>query len=272
MKTRIEYRLMKFKKKYNYNTNDKTTTIKNYFGEELKILIDLDIWSKTMKKISKIPSENGEYETVYVNEVRETSATNGPLNLPIIYITKEFFESKSNYSVLDNILYHEIAHLKLNTLNLIDGIDMIDQYLTNTSVMKLWIDFLKETMDKRTHKMLNYIYDFYVELFGENDKNTSNSDRYKIIECIINEYNNVFKTDQPDIKLVFEVEADLFSISNQGYDKYLRFYMYDQPKQFKKELDIDAKDSIMFLQSYSKLLINLLNNDDVRNRLYIYKL
>lgn len=104
MKTREEYAIRKFKKKYDYDP--KTKTIKGPDGERIEI--DMDIKNPKMK----ITSFNGKTKT----EERRTTSSDTLSPTPKINLDDRFFKLK-NQKRRNAILQHEIGHTKLHSLN-----------------------------------------------------------------------------------------------------------------------------------------------------------
>ena len=273
MKTKIEYQIERFKQRYHYDNDNKTIIFLDCDKNQLEIPIDIGIGEYMTEFFDMGDSELFSHKTY-----RETRTDTGILNIPIIHLSKYFFESKP--FVQDCSLYHEIGHLLLQSLNTFTlDTKFLSPRTVHSDVYAYYIDKIKNDL---TESIYLHVLENIKEICSEYENNKTNIMRrdiyFRLVEICETYEKELDLSAYKDIVLANEIEAELFSFVHHPsyFQKMERYMNVDYPnyiyKYNRNHDDSLLKSPIDVAKTTRRILNDVVSNQKISENLWIYRL
>ena len=288
-KTREEYAMRKFKRRYDYNSKDKT--IKNPDNKRAKI--DIDINNKKMP-VTSLDGTSKEHDRGLATDVNSPDQK--------IYLDKNYFKLKGSKRK-DAVLNHEVGHTKFHSFTnsnddtkseymgnkLIDELyesiyrKNVEDYKIPESIVKSVLDG-PELLDVRKNLLKKYLSGKINKTILKSeyrktayDKIKEHVDRYKVRS---RDKNGIvkFNPDVPKHTQPSEIESDLYAANKSGKSnlkkalmQYYKLSKKDAAKKFGKNSK-ELKDYNIKSQNDLKIRFKFLDKNNLNsNESDVYK-
>ena len=233
MKTKLEYRINKFKKIYGYDSEEETIVVPIHPKTFIEVYFDLHVESSKSIVKSLLPNENGRDELVKTTNVRSLSADTGIFNIPTIHVNKEFFMVDALMQKI--MLYHEIGHIRLQLLNIYDYDFILTSKLSHPDIYRYIIDMKLQSMNESidVHSVYKRFLEdvesrFSREGFNCKPEAVIRLNIFKrIMEIVSKEFGDPYFCLFDSDFVALEIEAYLYSFMSAGKGGYARAKRYD---------------------------------------------